>query len=107
MMVVGGEGSDRSVPRHPGRQRNPSFKVAKAFQRPFRLHQPTTWPNWFWWIVTVLWCALLSLLGAGLSVATDQAGFWPMFTGTFVVSLVVNGAVMTWNAYQRRRRNAS
>lgn len=104
MMTGGGEGSDRSVGLDAGPAR-PDFEVAKAFRRPFRLSQPTTWPNWFWWLVTVLWCAIVALFGAWLTVAVNPGyGFGRMFVTTFACAVIVNVAVMVWNAYQKRQK---
>lgn len=101
MMTTGGEGSDRSVGRDASPP-SPNFRVARAFARPpFRVLKPTTWPAWFWWLVTILWCAAVSTLCAALS---RGAAFWPAF-GVFMACTVgTNVAVMTWNSYQRRRK---
>jgi 4-hydroxybenzoate polyprenyltransferase len=107
MMTTGGDGADRSV-GHSANPPSPSFRLAKAFRRRFRLSRPTTWPTWFWWLVTALWCAIVAVLGAWLTVLSNPGyGFWRMFAGTFACAMLVNVAIMTWNSYQRRRRDKS
>jgi uncharacterized membrane protein YfcA len=66
-----------------------------------------TWPRWYWYLMILVGCVVVSAAGAWLSAQTGLYTFRQMFVVTLVVTVTWNIGDLVRYDYKRSRKDGS